>query len=724
MGDTMYADVLVEIKAKGIDQTFTYKIPDTIKNTIKVGVRVQVPFGKQILEGFVLKIKNECNLEYEIKEIIKQIDENPVLNEELLELGIYMSKKYLCNLITCYQTMLPSALKAKNNFVVPKKYVTYIILKKDTIGKNEQQNKILEILRKNKKLKKSELVNISSSSLNTLIKNGYLEEKKEETYRLNDNTNIVKENINLTNDQKSAIEKINNTNNFKTYLLHGVTGSGKTEVYLNTIEKVLKAKKEAIVLVPEISLTPQLVETFKKRFGSQIAILHSNLSMGEKYDEWRKIERKEVSVVIGARSAIFAPLTNLGIIIIDEEHSSTYKQENNPKYNTIDIAIYRAKRYNIPLVLGSATPLIESYTRAKTGIYELLTLKNKISNVNVKTYLIDMKDEIRHNHSILSRMLEEEIENKLNKNEQILLLLNRRGYTTVSTCKRCGYTHKCKYCDIPLTYHKSSNTMRCHYCGYAEKNLIECPECHSKDINSYGMGTEKLVEYIENKFEKAKVVRMDNDTTSNKGSHEQIIKDFENGKYNILIGTQMISKGLNFKNVSLVGVISGDSSLNIPDFRSGERTFALLNQIIGRAGRFELEGTVIIQGFNINHYSIKKAIENDYEGFYNEELKLRKLLKYSPFYNLSLIKIRNNNYELANTEANKIASYLRNKNYDDVYILGPAPAMIPKINNIYELQIIIKYKKSNIIMKDLEYVNNLYKNNKVNVDIDMNPYLI
>ncbi len=720
----MYADVLVEIKAKGIDQTFTYKIPDTIKNTIKVGVRVQVPFGKQILEGFVLKIKNECNLEYEIKEIIKQIDENPVLNEELLELGIYMSKKYLCNLITCYQTMLPSALKAKNNFVVPKKYVTYIILKKDTIGKNEQQNKILEILRKNKKVKKSELVNISSSSLNTFIKNGYLEEKKEEIYRLNDNTNIVKENINLTNDQKLAIEKINNTNNFKTYLLHGVTGSGKTEVYLNTIEKVLKSKKEAIVLVPEISLTPQLVETFKKRFGSQIAILHSNLSMGEKYDEWRKIERKEVSVVIGARSAIFAPLTNLGIIIIDEEHSSTYKQENNPKYNTIDIAIYRAKRYNIPLVLGSATPLIESYTRAKTGIYELLTLKNKISNVNVKTYLIDMKDEIRHNHSILSRMLEEEIENKLNKNEQILLLLNRRGYTTVSTCKRCGYTHKCKYCDIPLTYHKSSNTMRCHYCGYAEKNLIECPECHSKDINSYGMGTEKLVEYIENKFEKAKVVRMDNDTTSNKGSHEQIIKDFENGKYNILIGTQMISKGLNFKNVSLVGVISGDSSLNIPDFRSGERTFALLNQIIGRAGRFELEGTVIIQGFNINHYSIKKAIENDYEGFYNEELKLRKLLKYSPFYNLSLIKIRNNNYELANTEANKIASYLRNKNYDDVYILGPAPAMIPKINNIYELQIIIKYKKSNIIMKDLEYVNNLYKNNKVNVDIDMNPYLI
>lgn len=720
----MYADVLVELKAKRIDQTFTYKIPDNIKNTIKVGVRVQVPFGKQILEGFVLKIKNEYELEYELKEIISQIDENPVLNSELLELGKYMSKKYLCNLITCYQTMLPSALKAKNNFVIPKKYLTYIVLKKETIGKNESQNKIIELVKKNKKVLKSDLIKISSSSLNTLIKNGYLEEIKEEIYRLNDNTSTCKENVNLTNDQMTAINKINNTKNFKTFLLHGVTGSGKTEVYLNTIEEVLKSKKEAIVLVPEISLTPQLVETFRKRFGSNIAILHSNLSMGEKYDEWRKIERKEVNVVIGARSAIFAPLTNLGIIIIDEEHSSTYKQENNPKYNTVDIAIYRAKKHNIPLVLGSATPLIESYTRAKTGIYELLTLKNKISKVNIKTYLVDMKEEIRNNHSILSRMLEEQIEEKLNKNEQILLLLNRRGYTTVSTCKKCGYTHKCKYCDIPLTYHKSSNTMRCHYCGYAEKKLLECPECHSKEINSYGMGTEKLVEYIQNKFEKAKVVRMDNDSTSNKGSHEQIIKDFEKEKYNILIGTQMISKGLNFKKVSLVGVISGDSSLNIPDFRSAERTFDLLNQIIGRTGRFDLEGTVIIQGFNINHYSIKEAVKNNYEGFFNEELKIRKLLKYSPFYNLSLIKIKNSNYDLVKIEADKIANYLRSKNYSDVYILGPSNPMIPKINNIYELQIIIKYKKSEVIMKELEYINNLYRNNNVNIEIDINPYLI
>ena len=720
----MYADVLVELKAKGIDQTFTYEIPKELLNTIKVGVRVQVPFGKMILEGFVLKINDNYSGDFELKTIIKQIDMEPVLNEEMLELGIYMSKKTLSNLITCYQTMLPSALKAKNNLQVSKKYATYIILGNEGEVKTESQKQIIKLVKEEHKVLKKRLTDISTSSVNTLIKKGILKEIKEETYRLNKDIKREKENINLTDDQKKAIDKINNTDSFKTYLLHGVTGSGKTEVYMNVIEEVLRKKKEALVLVPEISLTPQLVNTFQKRFGNNVAILHSNLSMGEKYDEWRRIEKKEVSIVIGARSAIFAPLTNLGIIIIDEEHSSTYKQENNPKYNTIDIAIYRAKKYNVPLILGSATPRLESYTRAKTGVYELITLKNKISNTKTETHLIDMRDEIKHNHAVISKLLEGKIKETLDKNEQVLLLLNRRGYTTVTTCKNCGYVHKCKYCDIPLTYHKSSNTMRCHYCGYAEAILTICPECHSKNINSYGMGTEKLVEYIETNFPKAKVLRMDNDTTSTKGSHEKMIQDFEKQKYNILIGTQMISKGLNFKNVSLVGVISGDSSLNLPDFRSAERTFALINQVAGRAGRFDLKGTVIIQGFNMDHYSIVKAISNDYEGFYLEELKIRKLLKYSPFYNLSLIKIKDKDFDKASNEANKIVTYLQNKKLEDVYILGPAPSIIPKINNIYELQIILKYKKSELVMKELEYIHHLYQTSKIQVDIDINPYLL
>ncbi len=430
-------------------------------------------------------------------------------------------------------------------------------------------------------------------------------ELKEEVYRLNDNVIKEKNNIALNDEQKTVIKSVTKSiNTFSPCLLHGVTGSGKTEVYMNLIKEVINNKKEAIVLVPEISLTPQLVDTFKRRFGSDIAILHSRLSEGEKYDEWRKIERKEVSIVIGARSAIFAPFTNLGIIIIDEEHSATYKQENNPKYNAIDVAIKRAKTYNIPVVLGSATPSVESYTRAKIGIYHLLELKNRVNNNLPKVYLIDMKEEMKKGNRVLSKLLVDEINETILRQEQVILLLNRRGYSTVTNCQKCGYIDKCPNCDIPLIYHKTSSLMRCHYCGYSKRKLTICPSCQNKQINEYGMGTEKLEKIISETFPKAKTVRMDIDTTTTKGSHERIINDFKNEKYNILIGTQMISKGLDFEKVTLVGVINGDSTLNIPDFRSAERTYQLLSQVAGRAGRSQLKGRVTIQGFNITYYSI------------------------------------------------------------------------------------------------------------------------
>ena len=720
----MYADVLVELKAKNIDGTFTYKIPSNLINTLKIGCRVQVPFQNRYLEGFVLDIKDNFNEQYKVKEIIKQIDEKPILNKEMLDLGLYMSKKTLCNLILCYQTMLPSALKAKNGFNINKKYLTYIKLKEEFIPSNESQKEIYNILKNNELVLKSDLTKISVSSVNTLLKKGLIEEIKDEVYRLNNTFKKVGNKVTLSEEQELAIKEINAANKFTPFLLHGVTGSGKTEVYMQVIDNVLKKGKEAIILVPEISLTPQLVETFKNRFGEKIAILHSNLSNGEKYDEWRKIEEKKVSIVIGARSAIFAPFTNLGIIIVDEEQTSTYKQENNPKYHAIDIAIYRAKKYNIPLVLGSATPSIESYTRAKAGIYKLITLSKKISDTKVNYTLVDMKDEIKNRHAIISRILEQKINECLNNNEQVILLLNRRGYSTVTTCKNCGYVHKCLACDIPLTYHKSSNTMRCHYCGYAEPILKKCPSCGSTNINSYGMGTEKLVEYIETNFPKSKVIRMDNDSTANKGSHEKIIRDFEENKYNILVGTQMISKGLNFKNVSLVGIINGDASLNMPDFRSAERTFELITQVSGRVGRYDLKGDVVIQGFNMDHYSIIKASQNDYIGFYNEEMKIRKMLKYSPYYNLSLIKIKDKDYDLVLKEANKIADYLRNKKLLDTYILGPSTGFMPKINNVYEMQIILKYKKSNEIIKELNNINEIYRNNKITIDIDINPIFL
>ena len=710
----MVAEVLVEIEK--LDKTFTYLIPSNLN--IQIGIRVLVPFGRQKLEGFVVAIKDEIPSEYKLKEIIEVIDDNPILNNELLKLGKDLSKKTLCTLTSAYQTMLPSALKAKVNTKINKKTVLYIKKIKEYTPVTEKEEIILNLL-SNKDISLKEANSISSYVVNKLIDKGIIEKYEKEVYRLEEDIEKQDEGKKLTEEQKMVISKIN-LNNFKPYLLHGVTGSGKTEVYMQLIKKVINKNKQALVLVPEISLTPQLVETFKKRFGNDIAILHSHLSKGEKYDEWRRIVRKEVNIVIGARSAVFAPLTNVGIIIIDEEHSNTYKQENNPRYNAIDIGLYRAKFYNCPIVLGSATPSIESYTRAKTNIYELLEMKNRVNNNLPKVTLVDMKEEIRKKNNIFSQFLKDKINEKLNNNEQVIILLNRRGYTTITTCNNCGFTHKCPNCDIPLTYHLKSKKMVCHYCNYETNKLFKCPNCGSTDIKERGMGTEKLEEEITKEFSKAKVVRMDVDTTRTKQAHKKIITDFENEKYNILIGTQMIAKGLDFPKVTLVGVINGDATLNIPDFRSGERTFQLLNQVAGRAGRSSLLGEVIIQGFNTDHYSLICAKNHDYLSFYNEEMKIRKILKYPPFYNLCLIKIQGINATKCEEESNKIITYLKN-NLKDEIILGPTTAMIPKVNNIYHYQIIIKYKDTKKIYQYLKFINDKYANNKITVGIDFNP---
>ena len=717
----MFIDVIVELKAKTLDKTFTYKVPNNLINDIKIGKRVKVPFGKQKLEGFVLDIKNDLKVDYEIKDILEIIDEDPVLNEEMLELGKYISKKTMSTLISSYQTMLPAALKAHKDFVVNKKYDTYIeLIDKSYEPKNDNQKEIIDLLKNNKVLK-SEISKISISSLNTLLKKEVIKEIKVETYRINNEISTSDKKVNLTSDQKNIIEKVKmNLNTFKPFLLHGVTGSGKTEVYLNIIEEVLKNGKEVIVLVPEISLTPQMVNIFRSRFKNSIAILHSALSDGEKYDEWRKIERKEVSIVIGARSAIFAPFTNLGLIILDEEHSDTYKQENNPKYDSIDIAIKRAKTFNCPVLLGSATPSIESYTRAKLGVYELLELTKRINNTVPDIKIVNMRDEIRKGNRIFSSELLDSIQDRLNKNEQVILFLNRRGYSTTITCKECGNVIKCPNCDIPLTYHKNGNKLNCHYCNYTTYKPKKCNSCGSEDISSYGLGTEKVEEEIKKIYKDAKTIRMDIDTTKRKGSHEKIIKDFKNKKYNILIGTQMISKGLDFEDVTLVGVLNGDMTLNIPDFRSAERTFDLLNQVAGRAGRVSKPGKVLIQCFNINHYSIVYAAKNDYKSFYKEEINIRKKLNYPPYCSICLIKIIGNEYNYLINEANKIKDYLiKNKN---LIILGPSLSNLPKINNKYYVQIVLKYKHLSKVYNSINFVKNKYvKSTKMVIDIDFNP---
>ena len=714
----MFADILVEVVSKNTDKTFTYKIPDGMEAF--VGMRALIPFGKRVIEGFIVKIYDKLDVDYEVKDIIKLVDEKPVLNEEMLEIGKYISKKTLSPITSAYQTMLPRALKAKEKTNINKKILKYVKIISDGNFTSDKQKMIFNYIKERGEVLKSEVNKISASALKTLISNGIVLEFEKEVYRLDEDIVLEYKDYVLTSEQKNVINKVR-LDNFKPYLLHGVTGSGKTVVYIKLIEEVLKKGKEAILLVPEISLTSQVINIFKKRFGKVVAILHSGLSNGEKYDEWRKIERGEVSIVIGARSAIFAPFTNLGIIIVDEEHSLSYKQENIPRYNAIDIALNRGKRYDIPVVLGSATPSVESYTRAKAGIYELLVMKDRVNKSLPKIYLVDMKEEFKKGNRVFSEIFKEKMNERLKNGEQVLILLNRRGFSTVITCKECGFTHKCPNCDIPLIYHKSDNVMKCHYCGFKTSLLLECPKCHSKNINALGMGTERLESLIKEEFPLAKTIRMDQDTTRNKGAHEKIINDFKAFKYNVLVGTQMIAKGLDFPLVSLVLVVNGDASLNIPDFRSGERTYQLLSQVAGRAGRDKIDGEVIIQGFNINHYSILCAKGNDYETFYAEEMRIRHTLKYPPFYNLCLIKVSGRRYEEVFKEASNIFIYL--KNNLKAIVLGPASCMMPRINNIYYVQIIIKFKNTKDILKHLKFIQDNYKKS-INVDIDLNPLTI
>lgn len=715
-GESMYADVLVEVKTKDLEKMFTYRVPDSM--VLSLGMRVLVPFGKRNIEGFVMKIYDHGDFDYEVRDIVSVIDERAVINEEMMELGKYISLKTLCPLILAYQTMLPRALKAKVKTKVNKKYATYVVIDREDEPEREKQKEVYDYVKKNGKVLKSSAIKISSA-VKALIDKGYLKEVKEEVYRFIEDEKIEVKNFKLTFDQKKVIGEID-LNKFKPYLLHGVTGSGKTLVYIKLILNVLKEGKKAIVLVPEISLTPQTADTFRGYFGNKVAILHSGLSEGEKYDEWRRIERGEVSIAIGARSAVFAPFTNLGIIIVDEEHSASYKQDSNPKYNAIDIALKRGKTYGIPVVLGSATPSVESYTRAKMGIYKLLEMKKRINEKMPKVYLVDMKDEFKKGNRLFSDILVSKVNERLNSDEQIIVLLNRRGFSTVISCKECGFTHKCPNCDIPLTYHKSKGMMRCHYCDYTVPKLYACPICKSKNINSLGMGTEKLEEEFQKRFPNAKTIRMDTDTTHSKGAHRRIVDEFREGKYNVLVGTQMIAKGLDFPKVTLVLVFGADTSLNIPDFRSAERTFELLNQVVGRAGRAKLNGEAILQGFNMNHYSIVAASKNDYEMFYNEEMKIRKVLKYPPYYNLALVKISSRNYEILKNESSKIAVYLRDNLRNNI-ILGPGVATIPKVNNVYYMNIIIKYKKTIEVINPLKFILGKYAGGKVAVSIDLNP---
>ena len=701
----MVSDCLIELAHVFMEKTFTYAIPKSMESIIKVGMRVEIPFGKQILEGFVLNVRKREDKDTDLKEIIKFVDTYPVLNDELLKIGKYIKNTTLSSLMSSYQVMLPKALKAKVKVNQNIKMVKFVSINKDidlsTYKFNDTQRKIIDIV-KNKIEEKSNLYYISKSSVNTLIKKGILIETSSEVYRYNLDIKEKKD-FNLNNEQQKCFEQVINSLNKKdTFLLYGVTGSGKTNVYMKLIEKVISMGKTALFLVPEISLTPQIINRFTSYF-SKIAVLHSKLSDSEKYDEWRKINEGKVNIVIGARSAIFAPLKNLGIIIIDEEHSSSYKQENSPKYNAKNIALYRSYLNNCPVVLGSATPTIESYTRSLNGEYKLLTLKNRYNGMNPDIEIVDMNKEFKKTNSYFSTILIDEIKKTISSGKQVILFLNKRGFSTVTMCKNCGNTIKCPNCDITLTYHKTSNMLRCHYCGYAEKKEKKCPNC-KEDFYEYGLGTEKVEEELSKLIPESKIIRMDIDTTTRKNAHETIIKKFENKEYNILLGTQMIAKGLDFANVTLVGIINADISLNFPDYKSSEETFELLNQVAGRSGRGKEKGKVLIQTFNKDHYAIICSKNNSYVDFYNKEIKIRKKLNYPPFYNICNIKVISKDYDLASKMSIKIRDYLRTFIKDEI-ILGPSTCNIFKLKGEY------RFKLNNRFFND----------KKVKLDIDFNP---
>lgn len=718
----MIAKVLVEINNINVDKTFDYIVPFKYIEKIKIGMRVKVPFASRELEGFVLDLVNSTDDNYELKEIISIVDTEPILNNELLHLGQFMSKKYFSTLISCYQTMLPKALKAQNKTTINKKMIKYVELCSNSFPKlKPNQEKIVEYLRINGKVKKEEVNKISVSGVNTLIKNGIIIESLIEEYRLvTKDINKEKETFKLTVEQQEAKNKILSQTQSSVFLLHGVTGSGKTVVYMEIVEEMLNRGKDSIFLVPEISLTPQMVYHFKSRFGDEVAVLHSRLSEGEKYDEYRKIVEGKVHIVVGARSAVFAPFKNLGAIIIDEEHTTSYKQDNNPKYSAIEIAIERAKNNNAIVILGSATPSLETYARSIKGLYTLVELKHRVNTNNLPLVeIVDMSKE-KHRGSIFSSRLITEVNKRLEEHEQIILLLNRRGYSSFITCSNCGYTAKCPHCDITLTYHKTSNTLRCHYCGYADKMNDICPSCGEKAIKTLGTGTEKVEEEIKKVFN-ARVVRMDLDTTSKKGSHEKIITAFKNHEYDILLGTQMIAKGLDFSNVTLVGVINADTSLMIPNYRSNEYTFQLLMQTAGRSGRGEKKGSVIIQTFNPEHYAITLASKHDYIDFFKQEMEVRRKLSYPPYYYLIYIKVIGKDYNKISIESNKIASILT-RELKNSKILGPTTCSVFKLNGLFRFGIIIKYKKEEKMEEVLQSLVNHYKGNQtVKVDIDINP---
>lgn len=718
--------VLIEYSADSINRSFDYIFNGDAN--LK-GCRVEVDFGnKKNIIGYVLdseyssKSKTELEEEYgfALKEINKVIDEESLLSDELVNLAVFMSNEYACPLISCLQTMLPKSLKPKSGKKVGIKLIDYVEVNEGNFDLTNKQKEVYNYIKEKGNALKKEL---SPSIVQTLISKNAIKIIKKENYRVVNVGDYSKYNqeYELTKDQKEVVSEILKEN--RTYLLEGVTGSGKTEVYLSLTKEFIKNGKSVILLVPEIVLTSQLAARFKCFFNDNLAILHSQLSEGEKYDEYRRIKQGKAKVVIGTRSAIFAPCIDLGLIIIDEEHSESYKQDTTPSYHTIDIASFRAKQNNSTIVLGSATPSLESKVRAKTNIYKQLYLTKRINNKELPSVeIIDMNKE--KGNAIISKKLKEEIQKRIEKKEQVIILLNRRGYAPYVRCKMCGYTYKCPKCDITLNYHKADNKLKCHYCGLEYELKDTCPECHSKFIEKGGYGTQKIEEIIKEEFPEARILRMDQDSTLKKDSHLVCVDKIVNHEVDVIVGTQMVAKGLDFPLVTLVAVLNADAGLNASDFRASERTFQLLVQVLGRAGRAQKVGKAIIQTYKPNNSVLLDAASYNYESFINKELEFRRRLNYPPFRFISYLLFKGKDLRRVIKQANKAKEYLMEYTNNEFNVLGPSIPYIAKINDEYRLKLLIKYKnkeKTLVLLKDLKIYLSSIDNIKVSIVVD--PYV-
>lgn len=740
-----YANVIVEISVKSLDRPFTYCIPETLEHLIEIGSVVTIPFGpsNREMQGYVIAFIDSIEFDKGKLKSILRVNESVNVESDLIKLAYWMQRRYTTSMQAVLKSMIPSSEELN------KKYFNNIIrnicvedlqllLNDSKIQKNELKKKALEVLLVEDEIKEHAIINrtgVTRAILKGLEKKGIIRFEQNETFRdpYDADITLKTEKFIPNYQQQKAIYNISNAvnnGNNDVFLLHGITGSGKTEVYMQVIEQVIKQGKQAIVLIPEIGLTPQTVGRFMGRFGNTVGVLHSKLSKGEKYDQWRKAKEGKISIMIGPRSAIFAPFENIGIIIIDEEHEMTYKSEMPPKYHAREVAIKRASMANCPIVLGSATPLVESYYKAIEGKYSLLELNEKaVKDAQLIVSVVDMRNELLEgNMSMLSVELKSHIEAALSRKEQIILFLNRRGHSSFISCRKCGYVVKCPSCDIALTYHSNKNNMICHYCGKTSQKVIKCPNCDSKYIKEFGIGTQKVENFIKSEFKQARVLRMDFDTTSRKNESDKILQKFENREADILIGTQMVAKGHHFENVTVVGVIAADLSLYMNDFRSCERTFQLITQVTGRTGRGDKIGRAIIQTYSPDHYSIQCAKEQDYKKFYQNEIRFRELMGYTPFSNIATIIISGKEEEQLIKEAYRLKdTVLKLIRNSEMQVLGPTPANIAKINNLYRWRIIVKayeFKTLNILIYELD--NLIHSDstwNNINIQTDINSMM-